>query len=433
MSWADDILNAREERAFKINELINNTVNTYLIVKANIPGNEKNTLESMIIIDAFKNYIDLNYSYKKKEFVESIDGNYYLYTFDYDGIYIKKEMIKLEERHLLGRLVDLDVYQKEAISRSRLHLFERKCLLCDDIARVCIRLQKHSLNEIRDEIKKIVKIYVEIEGIVKIVTQSLIDEVNLHPKFGLVTSKHSGIHEDMSYVDFIVSAKTLEPYFIEMAMTAYLTSDYEILFNRLRKIGLRAEQHMFVNTNGVNTHKGAIFIFGLILGALFIEDEKSYKIKLSELSKFAFNDFEQMPESNGLKIFNKHQIMGVRGEMLNGMSSVFDHALPFYEALSLEADERLIATLMKLMSVVDDTVQIHKTSIEDFKSLQQDVAHILSLNHFFTKEGRKAYENLLEESIKRRISPGGCADLLAATIFFSKIKKESFSSLTNIT
>ena len=41
----------------------------------------------------------------------------------------------------------------------------------------------------------------------------------------------------------------------------------EETFPLLRKLGLEAEKTMFSVTDGVNTHKGAVYLFGILLGA----------------------------------------------------------------------------------------------------------------------------------------------------------------------
>ncbi len=425
----DVILNAREARSLLIKKLLDETNHTLVVVKANTPGVEKNTEDAKFIIASIAAFIKYKFEYVEETFYESEDGDFYIFAFDSDGLSVKRDMIKVENRHTLGRLVDLDVYNKQAISRTDLGFTKRKCMICDELAHSCVRQRNHSMTEINEYINEQIKLYKESIKTVKLITESLKEEVTLHPKFGLVTSHSSGIHQDMNVSHFRKSASVLEPYFLERAMVSRLTIDYEVLFKRLRKIGLNAENHMFDETAGVNTHKGAIFVFGLIIGALFMDNSETFRIRLSNLSKYSFEDFELNPETSGLKLYKKHQVLGVRGEMFHGLRSIFDHALPFYESLQLSQDQRLLATLMKLMTVVEDTVQIQKTSLEEFKLLQQEVKRILDLEHFYTDEGHIAYQKLFDETQLKKISPGGCADLLAATIFFLKIKKESFHSL----
>ena len=48
-----------------------------------------------------------------------------------------------------ARLLDIDVMDKDGtVSRKELGLDARKCLICDDDAKVCARSQKHSMEEL---------------------------------------------------------------------------------------------------------------------------------------------------------------------------------------------------------------------------------------------------------------------------------------------
>jgi holo-ACP synthase len=59
----------------------------------------------------------------------------------------KARCVALEESAPWGRLVDLDVYDRQGtpLSRTSLGLPQRSCLLCDRPAVECIRLRRHPL------------------------------------------------------------------------------------------------------------------------------------------------------------------------------------------------------------------------------------------------------------------------------------------------
>lgn len=67
----------------------------------------------------------------------------------------------IENTHPLGRIFDIDVLDREGnhISRKRLGLEGRKCLLCDEDARVCMRRQTHSYEELLAHINKLARDY----------------------------------------------------------------------------------------------------------------------------------------------------------------------------------------------------------------------------------------------------------------------------------
>jgi holo-ACP synthase len=55
-----------------------------------------------------------------------------------------------------ARLLDIDVMDKDgAVSRRELGLDARKCLICDEDAKVCARSQKHSMEELLAKVKEL--------------------------------------------------------------------------------------------------------------------------------------------------------------------------------------------------------------------------------------------------------------------------------------
>src|SRR5271168_2983333 len=98
-------------------------------------------------------------------------------------------------------------------------------------------------------------------------TQSLIAEAELTPKPGLVDQRGSGAHNDLSLDLMRLSATVLEPFFAAMSSTS---ADREVdtgLREQIAEIGRGAERAMFKATHGANTHKGAIWTLGLLVGA----------------------------------------------------------------------------------------------------------------------------------------------------------------------
>ncbi|MBT1056018.1 triphosphoribosyl-dephospho-CoA synthase, partial [Enterococcus faecium] len=112
---------------------------------------------------------------------------------------------------------------------------------------------------INDERKKAVT-----QQLAALVEEALIAEVTLSPKPGLVDALDAGAHSDMDYALFLKSAKTLTPFFEEMAQIAWHHAIDQELRERIAEIGRKAEKAMLIATNGINTHKGAIWAMGLL-------------------------------------------------------------------------------------------------------------------------------------------------------------------------
>lgn len=270
--------------------------------------------------------------------------------------------------------------------------------------------------------------------IAKTALEATIIEVLTHPKPGLVTPFSNGSHNDMDYVTFIKSAKSIAP-FLGLFVKAGFNREEDVL-KELRKVGLEAEKEMFKATHGINTHKGLIFIIGIIsaaYGNLFYKNEG---ISNEELSNKVKNITRGIVErelknnnyqlTNGQKIFYKYGITGIRGEVEEGLQSIFSYALPTLKSYKkkLDLNDTLVNALLSLMAVVDDTTVVHRAGLDGLIFVKKTAKEALELGGMLTKEGREHIEKMNQEYIKRRISPGGCADLLSATYLIYKIQND---------
>ena len=96
---------------------------------------------------------------------------------------------------------------------------------------------------------------------------SLHAEVLLTPKPGLVDPESNGAHRDMDVTTFEASIDALAPYFTQYLHAGLAAKTVPQLYQELRTIGMDAESAMLTATHGVNTHRGANFSFGFLLGA----------------------------------------------------------------------------------------------------------------------------------------------------------------------
>ncbi|QQE46424.1 2'-(5''-triphosphoribosyl)-3'-dephospho-CoA:apo-citrate lyase [Peptoniphilus harei] len=157
------MLEAKEKRYYKIKSLTEKFESPVLSFMLNIPGEDKNFKEA---VDFHKKYIE---KIKKlleenkikilfEDYEDLITGMEYIGVLEGNGREIKKLMIEMEEESLGGRLLDLDIYDKDfsQISRSSLGLPERKCIICGDTARTCIKEERHDLKELEDKVREII-------------------------------------------------------------------------------------------------------------------------------------------------------------------------------------------------------------------------------------------------------------------------------------
>ncbi|SJN56432.1 Apo-citrate lyase phosphoribosyl-dephospho-CoA transferase [Vibrio ruber DSM 16370] len=71
---------------------------------------------------------------------------------------LKKQMMHIEKTHPTGRLMDLDVIDKQgkSISRKAYQIGRRKCLLCEEDAVICARSRRHPLQALLAKIEEMV-------------------------------------------------------------------------------------------------------------------------------------------------------------------------------------------------------------------------------------------------------------------------------------
>src|SRR5580658_6656709 len=105
--------------------------------------------------------------------------------------------------------------------------------------------------------------------------QALIAEAELTPKPGLVDRHGSGAHTDLSLDLMRRSATVLEPYFADMASAAEGRTPNRNLRAELAAIGRDAERAMYKATERANSHRGAIWILGLLVAGAAQKDDRS--------------------------------------------------------------------------------------------------------------------------------------------------------------
>lgn len=73
----------------------------------------------------------------------------------------KRTACRIEDTHPLGRLMDIDVITADGpLSRGSIGLPERRCLLCDQPARMCMRARNHTAAQLLDKIKELLTKYI---------------------------------------------------------------------------------------------------------------------------------------------------------------------------------------------------------------------------------------------------------------------------------
>ncbi|WP_138204852.1 triphosphoribosyl-dephospho-CoA synthase CitG [Haloimpatiens lingqiaonensis] len=280
----------------------------------------------------------------------------------------------------------------------------------------------------------------KIYTVASLAVKAMLYEVSAFPKPGLVTPVSNGAHKDMNYFTFIDSTCALMETMIKFSEIGFSSKGEKEIFKEARDIGKIGDKHMLQSTNGVNTHKGMIFLMGLsCIAALktmyekknFDEIENTIKRMTKGIVREDLEEAMDGKDENSLTygefLYKNYGIKGIRGEVEKGIPIVFEHSLKIYEENNdLDTNDRLVHTLIGIMSCCEDTNVIHRHNIEVLKEVQNKAKYIMKIGGMQTKNGRKAVKDLNDEFISRNISPGGCADLLAVTVFFHNVKKLLF-------
>ena len=286
--------------------------------------------------------------------------------------------------------------------------------------------------------------------IARLATQALQAELDTTPKPGLVDKDNNGAHRDMDYTLMQRSIDTLHPYFVKLALLG--CADALPTHTSIRDIGIEAERAMLSATNGVNTHKGALFSMGLAVVAAAHEERKiaaneeqilkernggeDVLVSLQTTIKALAASF---PDTNGThgskaKLLSKGTtaIKGALDNAREGYEMLFAEWLPFYIERRKERDAyTLHKTLLRIMCDLDDTNVIYRTDLATAEEVKQEARALLdSFSKAHTaedKEKRIAAELLALKDMDKRytarnISPGGAADMLSLTIFIGSIQ-----------
>lgn len=350
---------------------------------------------------------------------------------------LKALTCEIEDSLPIGRLFDMDVLTTDCrkLSRQELGLPQRTCLICGNPAYLCSRSRAHSVAQLQEKTTQILTQALsarEAKRIAALAQKALLYEVCVTPKPGLVDRLNSGSHRDMDIFTFMASTASLGNYFEACAKIGMTEEDPTETFRKLRFQGRLGEQEMRRATGNVNTHKGAIFTLGLLCAAAgsIPKESRSPEALLSRCAAFTHGltarDFAGLTEdtaiTNGQKLFLHHGITGIRGEAEAGFPTVAKVGLPVLEeglAMGLSEDAAGGRALLAILAAAEDTNLIARSDRETGLRVRDEVNTLLEQTPC---PGKDVLSQLDEAFIADNLSPGGSADLLAASWFLHFLK-----------
>jgi triphosphoribosyl-dephospho-CoA synthase len=260
--------------------------------------------------------------------------------------------------------------------------------------------------------------------------EALLAEIHLYPKPGLVSPVDSGAHSDMDLATFRRSIKSLRGHFGALAEAG----EGGAPFRHLKELGLRAERDMLVATGGVNTHRGAIFTLGLLAAAAGWHRAHGLPLEGGRLARTVVRQWGaelEAPQpgpsaSHGGRAVARFGARGARSEAAAGFPTLVEVALPALreaESRGADPDAAAIQALFAVLAVLEDTNLLHRGGVEGLVLLQRAAGTFLHRGGVFRPGWREEAIALHGECVRRRLSPGGSADVLAAALFLRRLRE----------
>ncbi len=294
-------------------------------------------------------------------------------------------------------------------------------------------------------------------ALARLAVAALVEEAELTPKPALVDRRGSGAHHDLDLSTMLRSAHALEPTFGALARTARERAPSATLRAELAQIGRAGEQAMLRATGGSNAHRGAIWIVGLLIagaamcdagqgvdtgatpnaiGAAPVSTPSMRAARICTLGAqiACFPDrFAAPADSHGERVRQRYRVGGARREAQDGFPHVAEVGLPaLFDARKRGIDENAarLDALLAIMASLDDTCLLHRAGLAGLQAGQQGARCVLAAGGSSTADGRAALGALDHALLALNASPGGAADLLAATLFIDKLLRHDLTGST---
>nr|WP_287857300.1 triphosphoribosyl-dephospho-CoA synthase [Klebsiella sp.] len=261
----------------------------------------------------------------------------------------------------------------------------------------------------------------------QIASDCLIDEARLSPKPGLVDSRGNGAHLDLNLALMERSAHSLTPTFHALAQQSWLRPVDIALRETVGRLGREGEAQMMQATAGVNTHRGAIWALGLLVSATAMMGGKGHSQRIAETAAA----LARLPDacapktfSKGLRASRRWQVPGAREEAQCAFPHITTLALPQLlrsRAQGASEEQARLDALIAIMTSLSDTCVLSRAGMAGLDAMQQGAAEVLTAGGCATATGRAALAQLNAQMLAQNASPGGAADLLAATLFLDRV------------
>ena len=269
--------------------------------------------------------------------------------------------------------------------------------------------------------------------IARLAVGSLYTELCLYPKPGLVSLVDSGSHSDMNAATFMRSLFSLRHYFRNICLAGLGDAP----FAQLKHLGIAAEKAMLKATRGINTHRGAIFSLGLLCAAAGRARAQGTPMTPAALrATMLIRWGEELAmhasapptpaatTSNGLRVAAQYAASGAREEGALGLPSVFEIGVPALQASRARGATMTMAridALFALMAHICDSNVYHRAGPKGAQTVREHARRFIEAGGTANADWLGTALASHQVFVQRRLSPGGAADLLAASCLVQSI------------
>jgi len=278
--------------------------------------------------------------------------------------------------------------------------------------------------------------------IASLAQRAILYEVSTTPKPGLVDRDNPGSHMDMDFFTYMASSSVLYRGFFQCALEGLCFDEVDNtkLLKKIRGHGRECEMAMFKATSGVNTHKGIIFSLGIlsaVVGNLYKKHGfQNFPVEVicEEVKKVAkdltLRDFKDVSSkkvlTHGERLYKEFGYTGIRGEIESGFITIQKNTVGIMRHWTinkqLSMNDVFLEIIINLMAESEDTNVLIRGGIDNLKRVKSISREFLKLGGMKQFKAREKLEQINEDFIKKNLSPGGSADLLAVSIFLGMIE-----------
>jgi triphosphoribosyl-dephospho-CoA synthase len=265
--------------------------------------------------------------------------------------------------------------------------------------------------------------------IARAAVRSLYAELALYPKPGLVSLVDNGSHTDMTAATFMCSMFALRRYFLHITEAGMQDAPFHVL----KRLGIEAEGRMLRATNGVNTHRGAIFCLGLLCAAIGRCRARGVALQPAAIQAVLLMNWGEAlgahsgdvhVPSHGAQARLRYAASGAREEGALGFPSVFAVGLPaLRQALASGRGMRRarLDALFALMAHMSDTNVYHRGGAHGAQAVRDQARAFIARGGTAAPDWEAQALACHHSFVAARLSPGGAADLLGAVCLLQAV------------